>query len=117
MVDYPIHISGDPQPGDTHMINIGPIADKLSRLSLIVDVPTPEVKMKEPIVDTIKEIIDKYGFVNVFNHFPQPKKGTDTVIYDELFNNSPTSLGSQMIDRAKVLNKLYNSQLDILDYY
>ena len=47
MVDYPIKINGDPQPGDTHMINISPIADKLNRLSLIVDIPTPELKTKE----------------------------------------------------------------------
>jgi hypothetical protein len=113
MVDYPIKINGDPQPGDVHMINIPPIADKLNRLCLVVDVPQPVVEAKLPIVANIKEITDKHDLNLIFD---PPKKSTDTVTYDDLFNTDPTSIGTQMTDKTKSLDKEYDLLLDVLDY-
>lgn len=113
MVDYPIKINGDPQPGDMHMINIGPIADKLNRVCLVVDVPTPEVEMSPPTVGNIQQITDKYGLTL---NFTPPKKTTDTVTYEDLFNDDPQSVGAQITDLTNTLNTKYESRLDILSY-
>src|SRR5437763_15567944 len=58
MFDYPIKINGNTQFGSTKYVKIGNIGDKLNRISLIVDLPTPEVKFKDPTVETIQSIID-----------------------------------------------------------
>lgn len=113
MVDYPIKINGDPQPGDTHMIKIGPIADKLNRICLVADIPTPEVEAFLPTVDNVQSIVDKF---NITLNFKPTKKGTDTVQYTDLFSDDPTSVGSQMTDLTKQLNNTYESRLDMLQY-
>lgn len=113
MVDHPIKINGDLTFGETHMIKIPPIADKLNRLSLVVDVPTPSLKMKPPTVQTITDIVDDYDIVPIFN---PPKLPTDTVKYDDLFNNDPSSLGESMVNKAHEYDTIYDARLDVLDY-
>jgi hypothetical protein len=114
MVDYPIKISGDPQPGETHMIDIGHIADKLNRVSLIVDVPTPELLTIPPTISNIQQIGNNY---NLNLTFPSTIKPSDPVTYDKLFNDNPESVGSQITTATKNLNTEYESRLDVLDYY
>lgn len=113
MADYEIKINGDPQPGSTHMINITPIGDKLNRISLIVDVPTPELLTITPTVSNIEQIGNKYNL----NLTVQSTKPSDPVDYNKLFNDDPTSVGSQITTATKNLNTEYNSRLDVLSYY
>ena len=113
MVDYPIKINGDPQLGSMHMINIAPIADKLNRVCLIVDVPSPQVEMSPPTVAIIQQITDK---ADLNLTFTPAKKSTDTITYEDLFNDDPTSIGSQIKELTKSLDTKYESRLDILDY-
>ena len=61
MMDYPIKIQGDLQFGGSHMIKLGPVADKLGQVSLIIDVPEPKIEIKKPTIKTIKSIINPYG--------------------------------------------------------
>lgn len=111
MVDYEIKINGDMQFGDTIMTKIGPIADKLGRLSLIVDLPTPELKMKDPTVKNIKDLVQPYDITFGFSN---PKKDSDIVKYDDLFNENDNSLGTQLVLKGRELNHTYNSRLNIL---
>lgn len=114
MVDYPIRINSDIQFGHTHLIKIDPIADKLNRLSLIVDVPTPILKKLDPIVETINSIVKPY---DLSFSFPPDKKANDTVKYDDLFDDTdPNSLGNSMINKAADLETQYDADLDLLQY-
>ena len=113
MVDYVIKISSDPQPGDTHMINIAPVADKLNKICLVVDVPTPELEMVKPTVDNIQQVGNNY---NLNLTFPSNMTLKDKVSYDNIFNDDSTSIGSQITTATNNLNTEYNSRLDILSY-
>lgn len=120
MVDYQIRFNGDLQFGSENSAKIGPLADKLERLALIVDIPTPEVKMKDPTVSTIQSVIDSVNLpqlIAITLSFDPPKNDNSIVKYDDLFNDDPNSLGSKLIIAGQLLNLSYDIRLDILDYF
>ena len=114
MADIPIHTNTDIQFGSTHYIKIKNEADKLNRITLIIDVPTPELKMQDPIAETFDSLANSYDVLPpVYNTLKKPK---DTIEYNELFNNDVTSFGSTLVTTAKTLNKKYDARLDVLEY-
>lgn len=114
MADCPIRLDGDLQLGGTHYIKIPPIADKLNKVSLVVDVPAPVLKMQDPTVTNIANLVSKYGLESPV--YSPPKKPNDIVKYEDLFNDDETSFGSTLVKNAKELNVRYNTRLDILQY-
>ena len=113
MADHPIRINADLQLGTTHLIKIPPIADKLNRVTLVVDIPNPVLRMIEPSVQAITDIVGEYDIKLTFNPI---KRLTEKVTYTELFNDTDTSLGYMMVKKVKKLNKIYNGNLDALEY-
>ena len=117
MADVPIHIKGDLQFGNTSYVDIGNIADKLNKITLIADIPTPEFTIKDPTVRTIKKILKDYG-INYSDISNVPQDDNECITYETLFgknNNGPFAL--YLINKTFVDNFIYNIKLDILDYY
>jgi hypothetical protein len=114
MSDIPINSNTDIQPGSTHYFKIKNEADKLNRLTMIVDIPTPELKMQDPIVETFNTLATSYDLAEPV--YTIPKKPKDKVEYSDLFNNDPTSFGSTLVSTCKKLNKKYDARLDVLEY-
>lgn len=119
MMDHPIKILGDVNWGSTHMIKIPNIADKLNRVSVILDIPTPDIKMKDPIVETIIDVAKDYDIkLDPLYAFPTKKTLKDKISLDEIFNQSNinvNSLGSLITTKANELNTSYNARLDVLE--
>ncbi|VBB18229.1 NCLDV major capsid protein [Yasminevirus sp. GU-2018] len=113
MQDHPLRLDGDLQLGSTHLIKIPPMADKLNRVALVADIPVPDLKMKVPNVQNVSEIVNDYDVDLVFN---PPKRPTDKVTYEDLFNESDTSLGSAMVKKTKLLDTKYEARLDVLEF-
>lgn len=114
MMDYRIKFNNDMQFGDTSIVKLGPIADKLHRITLVADIPTPELETIKPTVGTIKSLASRYG-LNL--ELDPSRDNSDTITYRELFginNDGPLSL--EIIKQANKLNKVYNSRLDIFEF-
>lgn len=115
LCDYPIKIDGEVSFGETHTVKIPNLADRLGQLTVVIDVPSPDVKMRKPTVKNIKDIIKDYEFN--LDYFVPKKNDTDIVSFNELFDlSNENSLGNQMINYGKICNDAYNNLLDVLDY-
>lgn len=117
MSDCKINITDNLQFGSTSYINIGQIADKLNKLTLVVDIPTPEFTIKIPTVKTIKKLLLEYG-IDYTKIKGLPQDDNICITYEILFgkkNNGPLAL--YLINNTLVSNFAYNIKLDVLDYY
>lgn len=117
MVDVPINIKNNLQFGDTCYVNIGNIADKLNKITMVVDIPTPEFTINTPTVKRIKDILKSYD-IDYTKIEGLPQDDNICINYEILFgktNDGP--LSSYLINNTLTYNFIYNIKIDILEYF
>lgn len=107
MMDFPIKIKGDLQFGETGFADITPVADLLNRLTLVVDVPTPDICTKAPTVFLIQKILNDHC-INVNLENLLSRRSSDVITHEDLFGyNDDGPLSTIIYDNAEKLNRTY----------
>jgi len=123
MADTSISIPTKLNFGQEVKVPIGPHADMLHVLSLIIDVPTPDVEFKDPTYRTIRDLLVPCNLDNVINQIALTNNETmdDLVTYEKLFGSditNPTGPLAVAIDQLLVdTNVKYGKRLDILSKF
>jgi len=123
MQDSIINIKGNIRFGDEGYATILPHADMLHTLSLVVDIPTPEIDFKDPIYRTVRDILIPCGLEQIIDQIAMANGDTldDLVTYEKLFGPDITNPVGPLADAMENLvddtDIIYSKRLDVLNMF
>jgi Major capsid protein N-terminus len=123
MLDSVINIPNNMRFGDTAYVPIRPFADMLHTLSLVVDIPTPEVVFKDPTYRTVRDILIPCGLERTIDLIALANGDTldDPVTYEKLFGPDITNPTGPLVvsieDTIEETDIKYSKRLEVLDKF
>jgi ssDNA-specific exonuclease RecJ len=109
------------QFGDTVLKKIDNQGDMLHKLSLVLDIPTPDVVYREPTYRVVRTLLKPYNLDYVIDEIVRNDSNIDldnTVTYEDLFGTIETEfdgpLSIAFTNRSTQVNDRYSQKLDIV---
>lgn len=119
MTDIKMNLNA--QFGDTVTRDIDNQGDMLHKLSVVLDIPTPQVTYREPTYRVVRTLLKPYGLDYAIDQIVRSDVNIeldDVVTYEDLFgtleNEFDGPLSLQLTNRATEVNDRYSQKLDVV---